>query len=275
VKFSPDGKYLAASSFDATCSIWEEVNGKFQQIASLEGHENEVKSVAFDSTGSLIATCSRDKSVWIWEMESEKEFECVSVCTGHSQDVKTVVWHPSQEMLVSASYDDTIRIWQNYEDDWYCSQTLVGHSSTVWDITFNSTGKHLASVSDDRSVIIWEYKQATATNEGMGLEGRPTQSFVWERVQTIPPPLHQRTIYSVDWSTNNVLVTGAADNAIRLFVQDPVTNLFTLTLVKERAHGTFDLNTVAWNPKYPNVLATGADDCHIKIWSFEYDSWSV
>jgi len=262
VAFSPNGKLLAAASFDATCSIWEETNGDWKMVATLEGHENEVKCVAFDSSGSYIATCSRDKSVWIWVIESYDLVECVEVCSGHTQDVKAVLWHPNREMLVSCSYDDTLKVWTNSADDWYCSDTLTGHTSTVWDIAFDPLGNTLVSVSDDLSMIFWNKKDQMPIVDQSDTEN----ASGWSRGQVIR--CHKRTIYSVDWSNNNVIATGCSDNCIRIFTQDPITNEFGIRLTRQKAHST-DINCVAWNPKYPNVLASAGDDCVIRIWSFQ------
>lgn len=42
--WTPDGKILAAVSFDATGSIWEEKNDSWQCRAKIEGHESEVRT---------------------------------------------------------------------------------------------------------------------------------------------------------------------------------------------------------------------------------------
>jgi WD40 repeat protein len=75
--WSPSGETLATASFDSNIGIWEQetsVNddgspskGEWECASLLEGHETECKSVAYSSTGTLLASCSRDKTVWIWE----------------------------------------------------------------------------------------------------------------------------------------------------------------------------------------------------------------
>ena len=101
---------LATASFDASTAVWAERGGDWECVAVVEGHENEVKSCAWSPSGSLLATCGRDKSVWIWEVQPGHDFECVAVLNGHTQDVKQVLWHPTEDSLVSVSYDDSIKV---------------------------------------------------------------------------------------------------------------------------------------------------------------------
>ena len=77
--WSPSGETFATASFDSNIGIWsQEESGEDSDIGNakewecmslLEGHETECKSVAYSHTGTFLASCSRDKTVWIWEGE--------------------------------------------------------------------------------------------------------------------------------------------------------------------------------------------------------------
>lgn len=123
VAWSPSGYTLATASFDANIGIWqredqddagEEVGSEWECVTILEGHETECKSVAWSPNGMFLASCSRDKTVWVWEGVSpqtmgtiiahqtlakpDADFECMGVLMEHTQDVKCVAWHPREEV---------------------------------------------------------------------------------------------------------------------------------------------------------------------------------
>ncbi|XP_050379332.1 protein CIA1 [Argentina anserina] len=266
--WSPSGKLLATASFDGTTAIFQDVGDDYECVSTLEGHENEVKSVSWNASGSLLATCGRDKTVWIWEVLPGNEFECVAVLQGHTQDVKMVQWHPNMDILFSCSYDNTVKIWADdgEDDNWACVQTLAqsnsGHSSTVWALSFNPTGDKMVTCCDDLTLKIW------GTDNGKMLS---SDGFApWSHLCTVAG-YHDRTIFSVHWSRDNIIASGAADNAIRFFMENNESNSlvdgpsFNFLLKKEKAHN-MDINSVQWSPGENRLLASASDDGTIKIW---------
>lgn len=131
----------------------------------LEGHDNEVKCLSWNYNNTKLASCSRDKNIWIWEFdEISYEYTCENVLEGHTQDVKYVQWIiPEKEesdfnRLASCGYDDTIRIWEMEDDDYVCRHVLTGHSSIVWSVSLSRSCDVMVSGGEDCSVLVWRKK---------------------------------------------------------------------------------------------------------------------
>ncbi|GAB7335039.1 hypothetical protein MBLNU13_g06897t1 [Cladosporium sp. NU13] len=262
---------LATGSFDASAGIWrrweegagkgeaarevdftsglaggdgagEEEDEEWRFAVVLDGHDSEIKSLGFAPTAPLLATCSRDKSVWIWEELEDDNFETVAVLQEHEGDVKCVAWSPVEELLASGSYDDEIRLWREDVDDWACCAVLKGHGGTVWWVEFESAeavgvlaktdelkdvqkalldsreqaGPRLASCSDDKTIRIWRRIPKDKPAEPTGQGRMPTiwknKDFDEEWVQEVQlPQVHERAVYALSWSkkTGRIVSTGS------------------------------------------------------------------
>ncbi|KAL4914185.1 WD40-repeat-containing domain protein [Aspergillus aurantiobrunneus] len=266
---------LATGSFDATVGIWrrwdnyegtvvaaqedgddfhrenreEDEDEEWRFAVLLDGHDSEVKSVSWSASGMLLATCSRDKSIWIWEDldDGDNNFETVAVMQEHEGDVKCVAWHPAEECLASGSYDDTIRIWREDIDDWGQVSCIRGHGGTVWGVDWESvdnvpcsspeivpgpeqewmqwhalSGPRLASCSHDRSVRVWRRQpKAQVTTPGASAIPsiiRPSGTDeTWEE-DAVLPHAHVLSIYAVAWSRQaGLLASVGADGRIVVY----------------------------------------------------------
>lgn len=300
IAWSSDGRSLAVASFDATTTVLELTGGSIPNLEAavcLEGHEAEVKSLCYSSTGALLATCSRDRSVWIWEVGLDFDYECVAVLNSHRGDVKRVVWHPHIEMLLSCSYDQTIRVWVEDADDWFCSEELMAHSATVWDVSFDDDGEAIASVSADGDLVIWR-REPPPPN----IVGAAPRFVVAARVEALRP----EPLYCVSWCPGrDLLAVGGGDDSIHVLgkisaTEDDVqsielaetasdcndvgspshqpngdattrlTEQWEIKCSEKRGHDG-DVNCVSWSPQDPKILASCGDDGLIRIWRYDRD----
>src|SRR5205823_6072084 len=98
-----------------------------KELATLDGHESTVYSVAFSSDGKTLASGSGDKAIKLWDVATRKE---LAILNGHTSDVCSVAFSPDGWTLASGSGDKTIKLWgmaTRKELD-----TLNGHTNVVW-----------------------------------------------------------------------------------------------------------------------------------------------
>jgi cytosolic iron-sulfur protein assembly protein CIAO1 len=255
-----------AEDGDALDGMTGEEEEEWAFSSLLTGPDSEIKSVAFSPTNpALLATSSRDKSVWVWEdvVDSaggggftgaggadDSEYETIAVLAEHTGDVKCLAWHPEREVLASGSYDDTVRLWRDVEEegDWCCIGVLDGHEGTVWGVAWEGNNSHsedaegdesvgattkelrLASCSDDLSIRIWRKvsKDRERENKGPRLPSiiRPPSSMeTWVQEATLPQ-MHVRSIYAVAWSNvTGLLVSCGGDGSIYVYKERPLQHM--------------------------------------------------
>lgn len=262
---------LALGSFDATMSVFALEDPNWEFLAQLEGHDNEIKGVAWSPSGQFLASCSRDKSVWVWEVDEDGEdFECAAVLQEHTQDVKHVAWHSTEEVLASASYDNSVRLWRRDDDEWICVSTLEGpdgHKSTVWSCDFDPKSMRLVSVSDDLTTKVW---RKVSQSGGLGNDDKLPSVARWDvlseewELECDFPKVHTLPIYTVKWGNNGKIVTAGADGKVVVYKPSSSSNEWEVERVIEHAHGVYEINSVDW--MNDNEFVSAGDDGSVKLW---------
>ncbi|QKX63519.1 uncharacterized protein TRUGW13939_10690 [Talaromyces rugulosus] len=175
---------------------------EFKLSASLEGHGDDVRAVAFLNS-NVVATASRDATVRIWKQVSSPPpvFDYTIAAHGSAFITSLAYYPPTAEhpegLIFSGSQDAIIEARQPSKasaDN--ADAMLLGHGHNVCSIDVCPEGGWVVSGSWDATARLWRVGK-------------------WETEVTLDG--HQGSVWAVLAYDQNTVITGCADRLIRIF----------------------------------------------------------
>merc|ERR1719308_79785 len=102
-----DDKVIISGSSDSTVRVWDVETG--EMVNTLIHHCEAVLHLSFNFKNGMMVTCSKDRSIAVWDMISPTEINLRRVLVGHRAAVNVVDF--DEKYIVSASGDRTIKVW--------------------------------------------------------------------------------------------------------------------------------------------------------------------
>ncbi|EAA35560.3 hypothetical protein GE21DRAFT_1823 [Neurospora crassa] len=176
---------------------------EFKLSAQLKGHESDVRAVSFPAA-NVVLSASRDHTVRLWrKATSQSPFDDTIVSQGHGYINSLTFIPPTGEypdgLVVSGGAEPIIEVKKpNATPDINAERLLVGHGHNVCTLDVSPDGKWLVSGSWDGKAIVWN----TAT---------------WEMAHVLVHNMDNRGVWTVLAYDADTIITGSADNNVRVF----------------------------------------------------------
>ncbi len=172
-RFTPDGLYLLTASYGEGAQLRDVHSGEVTY--QIHTHAANIKSVAFDRTGRLVATGNSDGSTRLWDVTSVNR--SISKSNTSGQLIAAVASNPRQPEIALATRANhlyptasaksiELRSLENLNQ----VRFLTGHEDWPSCVAYSADGRQLVSGSADRSVRVWDVASATDLEVLLGHE---------------------------------------------------------------------------------------------------------
>ncbi|GAY35300.1 hypothetical protein CUMW_278280 [Citrus unshiu] len=132
----------------------------FKNLHSREytGHKKKVHSVAWNCTGTKLASGSVDQTARVWHIEPHGHGKVKDIeLRGHADSVDQLCWDPKHaDLIATASGDKTVRLWDARSGK--CSQQAELSGENI-NITYKPDGTHIAVGNRDDELTILDVRK--------------------------------------------------------------------------------------------------------------------
>lgn len=272
--WSPDGQLLAVSvaGGDRPVEIWEWEQGlrKFE----LRGHMSGVTAVAWNSTGTLLATAGLEGRLRVWSRDGliKHTFDVAG------SSLTALAWHPSLDQVAIGGRDGTLTIFDAQLGT--ATTSLEKQASPILALAWRPQGDQLVAVTEDHRLLTFEPQISSSVHKSISIQ-TPFHGLVWSSDGSV---LHVVASTHLKWDRmNDSLVVGSSNGVADTWVAGcwsaPTNSLLlasasgTLREVSHQGDSPHDLYRaphtylcdLAWN-RESTRLAVCSIDGGIQIW---------
>ncbi|XP_070779484.1 transducin beta-like protein 3 [Enoplosus armatus] len=254
VKFLGKGdSHIVVATNSSQLKVFELLTNSCQ---ILYGHTDTVLSLDVFKKGFLFASCAKDRSVRVWQMDGDSgQVHCVAQGCSHANAVGSITCSRLKaSFIVSGSQDCTVKVWDlpadlsTTEGDIHqltARATEKTHDKDVNSVAVSPNDKLLASGSQDRTAKLW----SLAAEGSVGLLG------VFRG--------HRRGVWAVCFSpVDQVLATSSADGTTKLWSLQDFSCLKTF-----EGHDASVLKVI-FVSRGTQLLTSGSDGL-VKLWTIK------
>ncbi|KAJ3321463.1 U3 small nucleolar RNA-associated protein 13 [Boothiomyces sp. JEL0866] len=119
-------------------------------LGVFKGHKRGIWNVKFSPVDQVIATCSTDKTLKVWNI---RDYSCIRTFEGHLNTVLNFSFVSTGLQLLSTGSDGLMKLWNVKDGE--CVGTFDNHEDRIWAVAVNKGESLVFTGSSDSTISIW------------------------------------------------------------------------------------------------------------------------